>query len=69
MIGHIVSESERTWAYCQVSLRNEHAQTSCHDFGYDHDSDLSPTSEWNGDCDQIAERLERLMHRQKFETV
>ena len=69
MAGQIVSESERTWAYCRVSLRNEHDQTSCHDFGCDHDSDLSPTSELNGDCDQIAGRLGKLMRRQRFETV
>jgi hypothetical protein len=45
MAGQIVSESEKTWGYCRVSLRNEHAQMSCPDFGYDHDSDLSPISE------------------------
>ena len=69
MAGQIVSESERTWACCQVSLRIEHDQQSCHDFGCDHDSDLSPTSELNGDCDQIAGRLGKLMRRQRFETV
>jgi len=69
MAGQIVSESERTWAYCRVSLRNEHDQTSCHDFGCDHDSDLSPTSELNGDCDQIAGRLGKLMRHRIFETA
>ena len=69
MAGQIVSESERTWACCQVSPRIEHDQQNCHDFGYDHDSDLSPTSEWNGNYDQIAEMLGKLMRRQRFETV
>ena len=69
MAAQIVSESERIWAYCRVSLRSEHDQTSCHDFGCDHDSDLSPTSELNGDCDQIAGRLGKLMRHRMFETA
>ena len=69
MAAQIVSESERIWACCQVSPRNEHDQQNCHDFGYDHDSDLSPTSELNGDCDQIAGRLGKLMRHRISETA
>ena len=62
-------ENERIWACCQVSPRIEHDQQNCHDYDCDHDSDLSPTSEWNGNYDQIAEMLGKLMRRHKFETV
>ena len=69
MAGQTVWKSERTWACCQAIPKSEHDQQNCHDFGYDHDFDLSLTSEWNEDCDQIAGRLGKLIRHRISETA